>query len=426
MSAPNTSRSPTVAVIGSGVAGLSAAYLLRQTHEVTLYEADERLGGHAHTHDVTDPDGTTHVVDTGFIVHNPVTYPHLTRLFRELGVTTRPAEMSMSIHHEHSGLVYAGGRGVGGIFARPRQALDPRFLSLLTQVKRFHRRAQAFLEQHPESDLTTFGEFLRTESFSPRFQELYAVPLVSCVWSTGTDAALEYPARYLFQFLANHGMLTVTGAPQWYTVTGGSRSYVDTIARRLPRVRTGQAVATVQREPDGVRVVDASGTCDRFDRIVLAVHADQSLDMLADPSAAEKEVLGSFRYTQSTAVLHTDARLLPRPTRARACWNYRTATGPDDRGPTVTYWMNRLQGIESTEPYLVTLNDTGSIVPDRIRAVAQYQTPIYDSAAVAAQSRLPELTTAQTAYAGAYHGWGFHEDGCRSGVEAARAFGMTW
>ncbi|HRE00624.1 MAG TPA: FAD-dependent oxidoreductase, partial [Ilumatobacteraceae bacterium] len=227
----------SIAVVGAGVAGLTAAYVLAQQHEVTLYEADGRLGGHAHTHDVVDPAGNVLAVDTGFIVHNDRTYPHLRRLFAELGVQTRPTEMSMSIHDERSGVEFAGGRGAKGVFAQPRRALDPRFLSVLVQVKRFQMRANAFLRRTDDSDRTTYGEFLRTHRFSDAFVRLYAVPLVSCVWSMGTGAALDYPARYLFRFLDHHGLLELYGSPQWYTVVGGSRTYVEAIGIRLADVR---------------------------------------------------------------------------------------------------------------------------------------------------------------------------------------------
>lgn len=422
-----TGNRPSVAVVGAGVSGLTAAYLLARRYSVTLFEAADRLGGHAHTHDVTDPTGAQFAVDSGFIVHNDRTYPHLRRLFGELGVESRPTEMSMSIRDDSTGLEYAGGRGVKGIFAQPRRTRDPRFLALLAQVKRFHRRANTFLEQTDDADQTTYGEFLRAEGFSGTFLSQYAVPLVSCVWSMGSSTALHYPARYLFRFLAHHGMLAVGGSPQWHTVVGGSRTYVDAIAGRLADVRSGQAVTTVLREDDGVSIQDTSGTWSRHDKIVLAAHADQTLSMLADPSPEEKEVLGAFGYSRSEAFLHTDARLLPRAQRARASWNYLTPPAHDgDSVPVVTYWMNRLQGLNSAEQYLVTLNARDRIDPDRVIDVMSYEHPTYDLAAVKAQPRLASLATPTTVYAGAYHGWGFHEDGCRSGVEAARAFGVTW
>jgi predicted NAD/FAD-binding protein len=422
------SRRPTVAVIGAGVSGLTAAYLLSRTHEVTVYEADTRLGGHAHTHDVADDDGRRHAVDSGFIVHNDVTYPWLRKLFAELGVEVRRTEMSMSVRCDGCGLEYAGGRGLRGLFAQPRRLLDGTFLRMLVQVKRFHRRASVFLRTTDDQDETTFGEFLSREGFSEHFIAHYAVPVVSCVWSTGRATAVEYPARYLFRFLEHHGMLRVTGSPQWYTVVGGSRTYVERLSELLADVRAGQAVADVIRLGGGVQVRDVTGQVSWFDRVVIATHADQALGLLVDPSDDEVTTLKQFGYSANETVLHTDDAVLPEATGARASWNYRMATCDPaaDRPTVVTYWMNRLQGLESSQEFLVTLNDRDRIAAPSVRAVMDYEHPIYTVEAVRAQSRLAALATDRTVYAGAYHGWGFHEDGCRSGVEAARHFGVQW
>lgn len=418
---------PSVAVIGAGVSGLTAAYLLARTHDVTLYEAEHRLGGHAHTHDVTSADGRRYAVDSGFIVHNDRTYPLLRRLFAELGVQARPTEMSMSIRCEDCGLEYAGGRGLKGILAQPRRVLDRRFVGMLLQVKRFHRRAAAFLESTDAGDATTYGEFLTREGFDEHFVNHYAVPVVSCVWSSGQDTALLYPARYLFRFLDHHGMLQVTGSPQWYTVVGGSRTYVERIAERLPAVRNGSPVTALWRGPEGVEIEDASGGTARYDKVVVATHPDQALTLLADPTHDEVETLKAFTYTPNETVLHTDEGLLPRAGQARASWNYlMTSCSARGTAPVVTYWMNRLQGHESPEQFLVTLNARERIAADSVIAVMDYEHPLYTAESVAAQSRLGSLATDRTVYAGAYHGWGFHEDGCRSGVEAARHFGVEW
>jgi predicted NAD/FAD-binding protein len=418
---------PSVAVIGSGVSGLTAAYLLNRTHDVTLFETDDRLGGHAHTHDVTAPDGTDHAVDSGFIVHNDRTYPWLRRLFAELEVEVRPTEMSMSVRCDGCGLEYAGGRGLRGVLAQPRRLLDPQFVRMLLQVKRFHRRASAFLAATDDTDTTTYGEFLEREGFSEHFVAHYAVPVVSCVWSSGREVALLYPARYLFRFLDHHGMLAVSGSPQWYTVVGGSRTYVDRLAAQLPDVRRSAAVTDVTRRRDGVEIQDVTGAVTSFDRVVIATHADQALSLLTDPSDQEVATLKAFGYSSNETVLHTDSSLLPEATDARASWNYRmsSCTAPDE--PTVvTYWMNRLQGHTSGQDFLVTLNARERIDPGDVLAVMDYEHPIYTPESVAAQSNLAGLATDRTVYAGAYHGWGFHEDGCRSGVEAARHFGVTW
>ena len=421
------STRPTVAVIGSGVSGLTAAYLLDRTHDVTLFEADDRLGGHAHTHDLTSSNGSTYAVDSGFIVHNDRTYPRLRKLFAELEVEVSPTEMSMSVRCEGCGLEYAGGRGLRGMLAQPRRLLDPQFLRMLLQVKRFHRRASAFLATSDEGDLTTYGEFLEREGFSEHFVAHYAVPVVSCVWSSGREVALLYPARYLFRFLDHHGMLQVSGSPQWYTVTGGSRTYVERLAARLPDVRRSAAVTDVTRGPDGVQVRDVTGAVTRFDRVVLATHADQALNLLTDPSDLEVQTLKAFGYSPNETILHTDSSVLPEAGQARASWNYRMPSCTSADEPTVvTYWMNRLQGLDSPQDYLVTLNAREQIDPGSMLAVMDYEHPIYTRESVEAQSRLGDLATDRTVYAGAYHGWGFHEDGCRSGVDAARHFGVVW
>ena len=416
-----------MAVIGSGVSGLTAAYLLSRTHEVIVFEAEDRLGGHAHTHDVTDPDGRQFAVDSGFIVHNDVTYPWLRKLFGELNVEVRPTEMSMSVRCEGCGLEYAGGRGLRGVFARPRHLVDPRFLRMLWQVRRFRRRASAFLRTTDDENLTTFGEFLERERFSDYFIAHFAVPLVSCVWSSGREATAAYPARYLFRFLDHHGMLRIGGSPRWYTVAGGSRAYVERLARQLTDVRASHAVTSLARRADGVQILDVTGQVTVVDRVVIATHADQALGLLDDPSDAEVTTLKQFGYSTNVTVLHTDRSVLPAARNARASWNYQmTSCNPSGQPAVVSYWMNRLQGHVSPAAFIVTLNDRERLDPRSVAAVMNYQHPIYTAEAVRAQRQLGDLATDRTVYAGAYHGWGFHEDGCRSGVEAARHFGVSW
>ncbi|HSF98964.1 MAG TPA: FAD-dependent oxidoreductase [Ornithinibacter sp.] len=413
-----------IAVVGAGVSGLTAAHLLSRQHDVTLFEAEPRLGGHAHTHTVETASGPLRV-DSGFIVHNDRTYPMLRRLFAELGVEARDTEMSMSIRDEASGTEYAGGRGIKGFVARPRQLLDRDFVAMLRSVTRFHALARTFLEQTDDEDTTTYGEFIRDAGFTESFTRLYAVPLVACVWSSGSEDAMGYPARYLFRFLEHHGMLSVGDSPRWMTVVGGSRTYVDAIAARLPAVRSGDPVTAVSRTLDGIELRTRSGRTEQVDRIVLALHADDALGILTDATPTEKEVLGAFRYSQNETVLHRDGSLMPRARLARSSWNYLVGTDPT-QGAVVTYWMNRLQGLPRDEPFYVTLNATDRIDPAKVVATMQYRHPLYDVDAVRAQRRLPDLATERTAFAGAYHGWGFHEDGCRSGVEAAAAFGVHW
>ncbi len=415
--------SSSVAVVGSGVSGLTAAYLLGRDRDVTLFESDDRFGGHAHTHQV---DG--HAVDSGFIVHNDRTYPLLRRLFSELDVDVQPTEMSMSVHCDGCGLEYAGGRGATGIFAQRRRAADPRFLWMLASIKRYQRLALALLDRdESDDDPLTYGDFLRVNGFSDHFVGHYAVPVVSCVWSSGQETALSYPARYLFEFLKHHGFLSVTGSPTWFTVRGGSQAYVRKVTAAIGDVRASTPIRAVSRKPDGIELLDAAGALHHADAVVIATHADDALALLTDATDDERRVLGAFEYSQNETVLHRDPSLLPIAEPARSSWNYRM-DDCDSRldSIAVTYWMNRLQGIESDQPYAVTLNSTDQIDADSIVATMQYSHPIYTTESLAAQRELASLSTSRTAFAGAYHGWGFHEDGCRSGVDAAAALGVDW
>lgn len=420
-----TRSRPTAAVIGSGVSGLTAAHVLSRSHDVTLYEADHRLGGHAHTHTVTTDDGGEVRVDSGFIVHNERTYPHLLRLFRELDVPTRPTEMSMSITCDGCGLSWAGGRGAGAVLAQPRRLLDRRFVRMLLEIPRFHRAARAVLAR-PGADDLTWGGFLQRHRFSDFFVAHFALPLVSCVWSSGDEDSLDYPARHLFAFLEHHGMLSVSGSPTWRTVTGGSATYVDAIAARLDDVRTGTRVTSVSRHADGVDVRTAAGVTP-FDRAVIAVHADQALALLADATAAEKEDLAAIRYTRNATLLHRDTRHLPTARRARASWNYRSATCGGASEPRVSYWMNRLHGLdEDGDQFIVTLNPSAPVAERDVIARMDYAHPVFTREAVAAAARLSTAGGERLAFAGAHLGWGFHEDGCRSGVRAAERLGASW
>jgi predicted NAD/FAD-binding protein len=417
-----------IAVIGGGVSGLTAGYLLARSSEVTLFEADGRLGGHAHTHRLASPDGTELAVDSGFIVCNEQTYPLLFRLFAELGVTTQDAEMSMSVRCAGCGLEYAGQRGLAGLLAGIRRG-GRRYLRMLAEIHRFHREASGLIAgglPAQAADLT-LGQFLAAGGYSRYFTAHFALPFVSAVWSCPPGTALDYPAGYLFPFLANHGLLSVSGSPQWRTVTGGSQAYVDLIAKQLTAVRTGAPVRSVRRRPGGVEVIARPGSPQRFDAVVVATHPDQALRLLADPTPAERRVLGAFRYSRNAAVLHTDASVLPASPRARASWNYHlTACDAAAAEVNVSYDMSRLQRLPAGRDYLVTLNSAGMIDPRRVLAEMDYAHPVYTRASVAAQRELPALNDGVTAYAGAYHGWGFHEDGCRSGVAAAASLGSPW
>ena len=413
-----------IAVIGSGVAGLTAAYVLQRECDVTLFEADDRVGGRAHTHDVVD-DGRILAVESGFPVHNDRACPRLVRLFRELGVRTREAEMSLSVRCLGCGLEYAGGKGPAGWFARPANTTRPAFLGLLSQIPRFRRLAQRHARHG--SPVETLGGFLKRYAFSRYFADHFAVPLVSAFWSCGPGRVLDHPARFLFTFLVNHGALSFSDR-QWRTVAGGSRSYVDLVTKRLHSVRTGDPVRSVTRHPDGVRIRDSLGSPADYDGVVMATHAPQALRMLTDSTERERRVLGAFRYEHNIALLHTDASVLPRRARANsnlvlpACRVGGVATS----GPRVSHDLNRIQRLDANQRYVVTLNDVAAVDPAAVIERIVCEHPLYTVESVAAQRLLPSLNDGRTAFAGAYHGWGFPEDGCRSGVAAAAALGVRW
>lgn len=414
-----------VAVIGSGVAGLTAGYVLSRHDHVTLYEADNRLGGHAHTHRLDLDTGESIDVDTGFIVHNDRTYPTLLRLFTELGVATQDSDMSMSVRDDETGLEYAGAKGVRGLFPDTRNLVRPRYWRMLGEVLRFHRRARALLDGSDPG--TTLTEFLDHHRFSPYFVKHFMTPLVAAVWSCDPGHAGRYPARYLFTFLDHHGMLSVFGSPTWRTVTGGSARYVERIAAHIDEVLTDTRVQQIRRDDDGVCVVDADGEVRYFDAVVVAVHPHQALSLLAEPTELETQVLGAMPYSVNHAQLHTDTSLLPRSAGARASWNYLTPA--DDRSDVVvTYDMTRLMRLDSVgdRRFLVTLGGAHLVDPSTVIAEMTYEHPLYTPDSVTAQSRLPELDTDDVAFAGAYHGWGFHEDGAHSGLRAAQRLGGVW
>ncbi len=417
----------SVAVVGSGVSGLTAAHSLATRFDVTLFEADDRLGGHAHTHDIADSSGRAIAVDSGFIVHNERAYPTLLKLFAELDVPTQPSEMTMSVHCDGCGLEYAGGGGLRKIFGSPSTA-NPRYLRMLVEVKKFHRQAQRVLGSG-QLDTLTLGGFLTLGGYSPYFVRHFMLPFVSAVWSAGPTTSLQYPAKYLFTFLANHGLLSVGGSPSWRTVTGGSRTYVDKLAARLPATRCSSGVRSISRHPDGVSVTDASGATQSFATVVVATHADDALGLLADPTPTEKEVLGAFSYSHNETLLHRDTSVLPTHRAARAAWNYRMPSctaGEQGHRTVLSYDMNVLARLHAEDTYVVTLNQTDHVDPATVIARMDYTHPVYTLESVAAQSRLPELNDGRTAFAGSYHGWGFHEDGCAAGARAAASLGSTW
>ncbi|WP_110207400.1 FAD-dependent oxidoreductase [Nocardioides daejeonensis] len=404
---------PRVAVIGAGIAGLAAAHELERQADVTLFEADERAGGHADTHRVGDL-----MIDTGFIVHNRRTYPHLLRLFAELGVETQPSEMSLSMRSDADGVEWAGALGWRGLFPARANLTRAAYLRMLTEIPRFHRRARRLLAAPDDGSEETLAAFLDRGRFTPFFRRHFMAPLVAAVWSCDPEQALEFPARYLFEFLAHHGMLAVFGSPQWRTVSGGSRTYVDAILAGLADVRLGTKVTGVRETGPSVEVTDGNGSTHLFDAVVVAVHPDQALGMLAEPTRDQQEILGAIDYTPNTALLHTDTSLMPRSRDAWASWNH--LERPGRGGVTMTYDLTRLQRLDTDVHYLVSLGAEDLVDPDRVIATRQYAHPLYTPASVAARARQRELDTARVHFAGAWQGWGFHEDGARSGVEAAR------
>ncbi|KQU70761.1 amine oxidase [Phycicoccus sp. Root563] len=420
---------PRRAVIGSGVAGLTAAHVLSTRGPVTLYEADARLGGHADTHEV-EVDGRVVGVDTGFIVHNDRTYPTLLRLFAELGVATQDSDMSMSVRDDESGLEYAGAKKAKGLFPRVANLANPSYLRMLTEVKKFHGAARDVLARD-SSDTDrdeTLGAFARRVGFSAYFTRHFLEPVVAAVWSCDPDVSLKYPARYLFEFLDHHGMLTVFGSPTWRTVTGGSKRYVEALAAGIDDIRLATPVSSVTETPDGVLVVDAGGNSETYDSVVIAAHPHQALAMLSTPTDLQRDVLGAIPYSSNVAQLHTDESVLPRTTGARASWNYwRRPERAGGTGVLVTYDLTRLQRLDVPgRRFLVTLNGVDCVDQDKVIDTMSYEHPLYTPESVAAQRRLPEINTSRVAFAGAYHGWGFHEDGALSGAKAAAALGVDW
>ena len=411
-----------IAVVGSGIAGLGAAWLLSRAHEVVVFEADNRLGGHTHTHQVRQA-GRDYAVDTGFIVFNRANYPLLSRLFDQLGVASQPTTMGFSVQDAHSGLEYNATR-LGTMFCQKRNLLSPAFLRMVREILRFYREAPATLDAEGEGP--ALGDYLDARGYSPMFARDHIIPMASALWSSPPRAILDFPVKYLLRFMDNHRMLQVDHRPEWRVVQGGSTSYVRAIAADWrASVRLSTPVRSLRRDVDGVLLSTRDGE-ERFDQVVLACHADDSLALLADPGEDETAVLGAMAFQDNEAVLHTDARLLPTRRAAWAAWN---AYVPADAGApcTVSYCMNILQSIDSPDPFVVTLNRSADIAPERVLARMRYRHPLYSHASVAAQAMGGRIQGhRRTWFAGAYWGFGFHEDGLRSGVDVARALGAVW
>ncbi len=411
-----------IAVIGSGIAGLGAAWLLSRTHEVVLFEKDARLGGHTHTHRVVQA-GREYAVDTGFIVHNPMNYPLLTRMFDDLGVASQPTTMGFSVQDARTGLEY-NATNLDAMFCQRSNLFSPRFLRMVREILRFYRECGALLED--SADGPTLGDYLRTNGYSQLFIEDHLIPMASALWSSPSATILDFPAKYLVRFMDNHHMLQVDERPQWRVVTGGSSTYIGALENHWNvQVRLASPVRRVRRDADSATVTTDAGD-EAFDQVVFACHSDQALALLADASDSERAILGAITYQENETVLHTDARILPKRRKAWAAWNAYIPSAPG-ADCTVSYCMNLLQSIDSPEPFVVSLNRTADIAPEKILATMRYHHPVYTHASVAAQARRGEINGAnRTWFAGAYWGFGFHEDGLRSGVDVARALGAAW
>jgi uncharacterized protein len=411
-----------IAVIGSGISGLSAAWLLRRDHDITLYERESRLGGHSNTVRA-DHEGKSIPVDTGFIVYNEATYPNLIAMFDHLGVPTETSDMSFSVSVDDGALEYEG--SMGGLAAQPVNLIKPWYWVMWRDIVRFYKSAPTLLLQ-PEVEPLSLGTYLEREAYGGAFREHHLLPMAAAIWSCPMDTMLAFPARSFIRFFVNHGLFNLGARPAWRTVSGGSRTYVETLAKSLgDRVKPDRAVVSIRRMDGGVSVTDRTGETVLYDQVVIAAHGDEALTMIADPTTEETRLLSAFTYQNNTAILHRDSSQMPRRRRAWAAWNY-LATSGKGYNPTVslTYWMNRLQNIDTRHPLFVTMNPIKPPDPELVFQKFSYDHPVFDQAAVDAQGELPLIQgTNRTWFCGSYCGYGFHEDGLKSGIAVARALG---
>lgn len=418
---------PRLAIVGTGIAGLGTAYFLRGRFDMTLFEQADYPGGHTHTIDVAGRTGPV-AFDTGFMVFNRVTYPNLCRFFEELKVPVKPTDMSFSVQHVPSGLEFCGS-SLNHLFAQRRNLFRPSFYRLLLTIDRFNTEAVAALDD-PRWAGMALGDYVRERGYGHGFLDLYLVPMSSAVWSTPPDRMLEFPAMALLRFFHNHGFLGLHTQHPWWTVEGGAREYVRRLRPLIDpdgtRIRLRSPVARVVREGAGAAVTTEDGKVERFDRVVLACHADQALRMLADADADERRVLGEFRYQPNIATVHTDTGVMPKARLAWSAWNYRIASGPEGApAPQTIYWMNRLQGIRDTADYFVSINGESSVDPEKVVRRIAYEHPLFSLGAIRSQAELPRLNRrspdAAVRFAGSYFRHGFHEDAFTSALDCAQA-----
>lgn len=417
------SQSTHVAVVGSGISGLAAAWLLSRRFRVTLFEAGNHLGGHTNTVDV-EVDGIRAPVDTGFLVFNERTYPNLIGLFGVLGVQSAPSEMSFSVRVDEERLEWAG-NSLASVFAQKRNLVRPEFWGMLKDILRFNRESGAIVAKQQAVEIS-LGDFLDRGGYGRSFRDWYLLPMSGAIWSCPTRQMLEYPAQTFFRFCHNHGLLQLTDRPMWRTVLGGGREYVNRLAAAIGDIRLACPVESVTRDEHGVQLRFSGGSSERFSQVVFACHSDQTLALLADAVDAEKKVLSCFGYQPNRVVLHTDTSLLPSNREAWAAWNYVAGSGlPDAASVSVTYLINKLQPLPFSRPVMVTLNPTHAPRPDSVIRRFEYAHPIFDSASIAAQRELPAIQGKRRAwFCGAWTGYGFHEDGLKSAMAVANALGV--